>query len=122
MEPYDAKKNEKEILEFWEKEKVYRFSQEKKGKFYSIDTPPPTLSGDMHAGHAFSYSQQDFIARFMRMQLSGKGQVFYPFGTDDNGLPTERLVEKLNNTKSKEVSRTDFIDLCLRTLKEIRPK
>ena len=122
MEPYDAKKNEKEILEFWEKEKVYRFSQEKKGKFYSIDTPPPTLSGDMHAGHAFSYSQQDFIARFMRMQLSGKGQVFYPFGTDDNGLPTERLVEKLNNTKSKEVSRTDFIDLCIRTMKEIRPK
>ncbi len=121
MENYDAKKYEKEILEFWEKEKVYKFSKEKKGKVYSIDTPPPTLSGDMHAGHSFSYSQQDFIARFMRMLFSGKGRVFYPFGTDDNGLPTERLVERLNNVKSKEIPRTDFIDLCLRTLKEIRP-
>ncbi|MEK6904272.1 MAG: valine--tRNA ligase, partial [Nanoarchaeota archaeon] len=125
MEHYEPEKTEKKIREFWEKEEIYRFEgkkAKKKADIYSIDTPPPTLSGDMHAGHAFSYSQQDFIARFRRMFLAGKGQVFYPFGTDDNGLPTERLVEKLNNVRSKEVSRTEFIDLCLRTLKEIRPK
>ncbi|MEK6847503.1 MAG: valine--tRNA ligase [Nanoarchaeota archaeon] len=121
MTGYDAYLEEQKILKFWEKEKIYKFDQKKKGKVYSIDTPPPTVSGDMHIGHAFSYSQQDFIVRFMRMYNAGKGQVFYPFGTDDNGLPTERLVEKLNNVKSKEVSRTDFIDLCLRTLKEITP-
>jgi len=71
----------------------------------------------MHIGHAASYTQQDFIARYQRM----KENVFYPFGTDDNGLPTERLIEKLKNVKSKEMSRAEFIDLCLKTLKEITP-
>ena len=121
MENYDVKRTEEKIREFWEKEKIYKFDLGKKGKVYSVDTPPPTVSGDMHIGHAFSYSQQDFIARFRRMYLAEKGQVFYPFGTDDNGLPTERLVERLNNVKSKEMPRSEFIDLCIKTLKKITP-
>ena len=121
MEPYNPLKAEEKIRKFWEKEKIYKFNAKRKGKVYSIDTPPPTVSGKMHIGHTFSYSQQDFITRFRRMLLSGKGQVFYPFGTDDNGLPTERLVERLKNVKSKDMSRKDFIELCLKTLKEITP-
>ena len=116
MADYDFKQVEKKWLGFWEKQKIYKFKPGK--ETYSIDTPPPTLSGNMHIGHSFSYSQQDFIARFYRMF---KGSVFYPFGTDDNGLPTERLVEKINNVKSKEMSRSDFIELCLKTLKKITP-
>ena len=117
----DGIDTERKIRDYWQKEKVYAFDSGKKGKIYSIDTPPPTVSGDMHVGHAFSYSQQDFIARFWRMYLAGKGQVFYPFGTDDNGLPTERLVEKLNGVKSKNMSRAEFIELCLKTLEKITP-
>ena len=113
-----AQETEKKILPFWEKEEIYKFKNSSK-KIYSIDTPPPTVSGKMHIGHAFSYSQQDFIARFKRM--SGF-EVFYPFGTDDNGLPTERLIEKLKNTKSKSMPRHEFIKLCLKTLKEITPE
>ena len=113
---YDPKEIEPHILQFWEKEKIFRFDP-KRGKIFSIDIPPPTVSGKMHIGHAFSYAQQDFIARFQRM----KSNVFYPFGTDDNGLPTERLVEKLKNVRSKSMSRTEFIKLCLATLKEITP-
>jgi len=122
---YDFKESEEKIKKLWEEEKVYKFDIKKKGEIYSIDTPPPTVSGKMHLGHAFSYSQQDFIARFRRMfhakEGAEKGQVFYPFGTDDNGLPTERLVEKIKNVKSKDMPRTEFIDLCLKTLKEITP-
>lgn len=114
---YNAKEVEAKIINFWEKHKIYKFGPKKKGKIYSIDTPPPTVSGKMHIGHSFSYSQEDFIARFWRM----KENVFYPFGTDDNGLPTERLIEKLRNVKSKDISRSDFIELCLKTLKEITP-
>ena len=114
---YDHKKTEKEILDFWEKNKIYKFNF-KRGEIFSIDTPPPTVSGKMHIGHAFSYSQQDFIARYKRM----KGNVFYPFGTDDNGLPTEKLIEKIKNVDSKNMSRSEFINLCLKTLKEITPK
>ena len=113
---YDFKKIEPKIRKFWEEEKIFKFDKEKKDP-YSIDMPPPTVSGKMHIGHAFSYTQQDFIARYRRM----KQGVFYPFGTDDNGLPTEKLVERLNNVKSKDMSRTDFIKLCLKTLKEITP-
>ena len=115
---YNAKEVEERIKKFWEKEKIYSFSLKNKKKIYSIDTPPPTVSGKMHVGHAFSYSQQDFIARYKRM--SG-WNVYYPFGTDDNGLPTERLVEKLNNVKSKDMPRGEFIKLCLKTLKKITP-
>jgi valyl-tRNA synthetase len=108
---------EREMARLWEKEKIYMAEFGKK-RIYSIDTPPPTVSGSMHMGHALMYSQMDFIARFRRMMGF---RVFYPFGTDDNGLPTEKLVEKINGVKSREMPRKDFIDLCLKTLREILP-
>ncbi len=113
---YNPQEKEPKILKLWETNKTYKFDP-KRGKAFSIDMPPPTVSGKMHIGHAFSYAQQDFIARYRRMA----GNVFYPFGTDDNGLPTERLIEKIKNVKSKEMSRAKFIALCLKTLKEITP-
>ena len=117
---YEPKESEAKWQEFWEKEKIYCFDQKSKAEIYSIDTPPPTVSGKMHLGHAFSYSQQDFVVRFHRML--GKN-VFYPFGTDDNGIPTERLIEKTKNVKAFQMKRQEFIKLCLDTLeKELRPK
>jgi len=116
---YDFKESELRLKQLWEEKKVYNYNPKNKNKIYAVDTPPPTVSGNMHIGHAFSYSQQDFIVRFRRMF---NGNVFYPFGTDDNGLPTERLVEKINNVKSKSMTRTKFIELCLKTLKEITPQ
>lgn len=110
---------EEKWRKYWEKEQIFQFKPNPKKKTYSIDTPPPTVSGAMHIGHAFSYSQQDFIARYKRM--SGLN-VFYPFGTDDNGLPTEKLIQTLKNVKSSDFSRKDFISLCLKTLKEITPE
>jgi len=117
LDLYDAKKTETKWQKFWEKEKIYKFDSKRKGNIFSIDTPPPYISGRMHIGHAFSYAQQDFIVRFRRMI----GNVFYPFGTDDNGLPTERFIEKLNKVKSKNMSRAEFIALCLKTLKKVTP-
>jgi valyl-tRNA synthetase len=119
LEQYNPKDSEKKWKEFWETGKIYAFNPKSKKKIYAIDTPPPTVSGKMHIGHALSYSQQDFVARFRRM---AGNSVFYPFGTDDNGLPTERLVEKINNVRSKNMPRADFIKLCLSTLKKITPE
>lgn len=118
---FDFKAVEEKWKDFWEKEKVYKFDKGSKKKIYSVDTPPPYISGRMHIGHAFSYSQQDFIVRFMRMFLKEKGIIFYPFGTDDNGLPTERFIEKINKVKSRDMGRSDFIELCLKTLKKETP-
>lgn len=77
--------------ERWEREGTFRFDRTRaRAAIYSIDTPPPTVSGSLHVGHVFSYTHTDAIARFQRMR--GR-EVFYPMGWDDNGLPTERRVE-----------------------------
>ena len=68
----------------WEEIGVYRFDRSlDRSAVYSIDTPPPTVSGSLHVGHVFSFTHTDLIARFQRMR--GKA-VFYPMGWDDNGL------------------------------------
>ena len=75
----------------WEKRGTYRFDRSKaRSDVFSIDTPPPTVSGSLHVGHVFSYTHTDTIARYQRM--AGR-EVFYPMGWDDNGLPTERRVQ-----------------------------
>ncbi|MEC9059197.1 MAG: valine--tRNA ligase, partial [Actinomycetota bacterium] len=77
--------------DIWESEGVYQFDRSKnRGEVFSIDTPPPTVSGSLHVGHVFSYTHTDAIARYQRMKGS---EVFYPMGWDDNGLPTERRVQ-----------------------------
>lgn len=118
---YDPKEAEPKWQKYWEDNNIYRFDPENTEKeIYSIDTPPPTVSGKMHMGHAFSNSQQDFIARYKRM----KGyNVLQPFGTDDNGLPTQTLIQKEKKVKATSMERTDFRNLCLETLeKELKPK
>ncbi|HOP65699.1 MAG TPA: valine--tRNA ligase [Bacilli bacterium] len=108
---YKFQEAEKRILDYWDSINLYDFKLDNR-KVYPIDTPPPTVSGKIHIGHIFSYSQAEMIARYKR--LSGYN-VFYPFGFDDNGLPTERLVEKELNIKAKDVDRSEFGKLCLKT-------
>ena len=118
---YNPKDSEPKWQSFWEKENIYGFdSKDAKRKIYSIDTPPPTVSGRMHMGHAFANSQQDFVARFKRMQGFN---VLQPFGTDDNGLPTQILIEKAKKVRAVSMDRKEFRKLCLETLdKELRPE
>jgi len=75
----------------WQEDGTYAFVRPgSRDQVFSIDTPPPTVSGSLHVGHVFSYTHTDLIARYQRMR--GK-HVFYPMGWDDNGLPTERRVQ-----------------------------
>jgi valyl-tRNA synthetase len=117
----------------WDEEGTYAFQGSKdRADVFSIDTPPPTVSGSLHVGHVFSYTHTDVVARFRRM--TGK-DVFYPMGWDDNGLPTERRVEnffgvrcdpnlpfdptfeppeKPDEKNRISISRPNFVELCLR--------
>ena len=120
----------------WEADGVYRFDRSRpRGDVYSIDTPPPTVSGSLHVGHVFWYTHTDIIARFQRMR--GRA-VFYPMGWDDNGLPTERRVQNYYGVRCDpslpynssfvppdtppkppvSVSRPNFIELCNRLTAE----
>ena len=117
-------------LKNWDAEQTYAFDRSStRENVYSIDTPPPTVSGSLHIGHVFSYTHADVIARYQRM--TGK-QVFYPMGWDDNGLPTERRVENYFGVRCDpslpydpsfsppekapeqkiSISRKNFVELC----------
>src|SRR3989339_479839 len=112
---YDARAVEERLVKSWQENNIYRFNPASKKEFYSIDTPPPTVSGKMHIGHASSYTQMDVIARYKRMRGY---ELFYPFGTDDNGLPTERLVEKERKVKAANMERQEFVKICLDALEK----
>jgi valyl-tRNA synthetase len=101
---------ESRLQVLWQEAGIYHFDPGAECPVYSIDTPPPTVSGHLHLGHVYSYSQADFMARFWRMNGCN---VFYPMGYDDNGLPTERLVERRLGITATEVGRRAFIERCL---------
>lgn len=113
---YNATECEKKWQDFWNKEEVYKFHENSAAEIFSIDTPPPTVNGKIHIGHIFSYSQAEIISRYMRMNGYN---VFYPFGFDDNGLPTERLVEYKYKLKASDTTREKFTELCLEETKAL---
>jgi valyl-tRNA synthetase len=122
---------EERWMAVWEEQGTYLFDRTKtREQIFSIDTPPPTVSGSLHVGHVFSFTHTDIVARYQRMR--GR-EVFYPMGWDDNGLPTERRVqndygvrcdpslpydpgftppEKPDPKRQVPISRRNFIELC----------
>ena len=127
---------ESKWLRRWAAAGTYEFDRAKpRTEVFSIDTPPPTVSGSLHAGSVFSYTHTDAIARFQRMR--GR-EVFYPMGWDDNGLPTERRVQNFYGVRCDpshpfdphfeppaeapkshiSVSRRNFVELCHRLIHE----
>ena len=116
---YNHLESEAKWQKFRQEHKIFAFDKDASRKIYSIDTPPPTVSGKIHIGHIFSYTQAEIIARFKRM--SGYN-VFYPMGYDNNGIPTEQLVEKELGINIKDVERKDFIAKCLDVVETYKVK
>lgn len=108
---YNPSEVETRLMEQWQKLGIYHFDQDDGSRpVYSVDTPPATVSGNLHLGHVYSYSHPDFVIRYQRMK--GKN-IYYPMGFDDNGLPTERLIEKRLGLRAHDIGRPEFIQKCL---------
>lgn len=116
---YDAAEAERRWQEHWALTGLYAFQADDPRPIFAIDTPPPTVSGDIHIGHVYSYVQAEAMARFWRMQGYN---VYYPFGFDDNGLPTERFVERRYGVVARDVGRARFIALCLALSGEVEDR
>ena len=112
---YSAKESEPKWQNHWAEKGIFRYNPDSGKEVYSIDTPPPTVSGMIHMGHIFSYVQAEVMARYHRM--TGK-EVFYPFCFDDNGLPSERFTEKVKNVRAQDLPRSEFVKLCLEVAKD----
>jgi valyl-tRNA synthetase len=136
---FDSRQAEQKWDASWSAAGVYRYDEAGASERFVIDTPPPTVSGSLHVGHVFSYTQTDVLARYQRMR--GRN-VFYPMGWDDNGLPTERRVQNYYHVRcepharfepglrlemvddaarkspARRISRGNFIELCLALTRE----
>ncbi len=106
MAKYNFVEEEKKWQNYWRENDIYKFDPNSQKPLFSIDTPPPTVSGKLHMGHVFSYVQTEIIARYFR--LAGHN-VFYPIGMDDNGLPTDKLAEKELEINSKNLPKDEYI-------------
>ncbi|MCL4416918.1 MAG: class I tRNA ligase family protein, partial [Actinobacteria bacterium] len=108
---------EKEILEFWKKNKIFEKSLEKtklKKKFNFYDGPP-FATGLPHYGHILAMAIKDAITRYKTMQ-----GFYVPrrLGWDCHGLPVEYEVEKELKISGKkqieEMGVEKFCDYCRR--------
>ena len=124
----------------WDADHTYSFDRTKtREQIFSIDTPPPTVSGSLHMGSVFGYVQTDTIARQRRMLGL---ELFYPMGWDDNGLATERRVQNYYGVRCDPslpvdpdfappekpgdreipIARQSFVELCDRLVVEDEKK
>ncbi|MDX1747305.1 MAG: class I tRNA ligase family protein, partial [Halobacteriales archaeon] len=114
---YDPDTVEAKWQEQWVREDTYAYDGEAvdPNTVFSIDSPPPTVSGSLHWGHVYGFTLQDFVARFNRMR--GK-DVFFPFGYDDNGIASERLTEEELDVRHQEYDRREFQQMCREVCQE----
>ncbi|TFG12948.1 MAG: valine--tRNA ligase, partial [Promethearchaeota archaeon] len=99
---------QKKWIKKWREEKIYEFDINAEGEIFSIDTPPPFVSGTLHLGHILNHSWIDFVARYNKM----KGRnVYFPQGYDCHGLPVELAVEKEYGISKNQ--REEFLAKCI---------
>ena len=105
---YDPSEIEPHWQDQWVTDGTYAYDEDADTRF-TIDTPPPTVSGNLHMGHLYQFTLQDFVARYHRM---ADDTVYFPFGYDDNGIASERLTERELGIRHQDFSRREFQEKC----------
>lgn len=112
---YNPKEIEEQYYKIWEERGYFEIegnSSIVNNKTFSIMMPPPNVTGSLHIGHALTFTLQDIIVRYKRMD--GYKTLWQP-GVDHAGIATQNVVEKqlLAQGKTKEeIGRDAFLELC----------
>ncbi|MFX1527811.1 MAG: class I tRNA ligase family protein, partial [Promethearchaeota archaeon] len=104
---FKFKEIQKKWISFWKDNEIYKFDKERKGEIFTIDTPPPFVSGVLHIGQFLNYAWIDFVARYHRMK---EDLVYFPQGWDCHGLPVELAVQR--NYKISKDDKERFLEKC----------
>jgi len=111
---YNPQETENKYYKIWEERKYFEIDANKdiqeEGKNFSIMMPPPNVTGRLHIGHALTFTLQDIITRYKRMD--GYKTLWQP-GTDHAGIATQNVVEKqllAEGTTKEELGREKFLE------------
>ena len=111
---YDAKEIEDKFYKIWEERGYFEIDANKNirkdGRKFCIMMPPPNVTGSLHIGHALTFTLQDIMTRYKRMD--GYKTLWQP-GLDHAGIATQNVVEKqlLNQgIKKEQLGRENFVE------------
>ena len=108
---YNFTEIERKWQQKWEEMGIYHYDwNDKKRVPFSIDTPPPYPSGELHMGNVLNWTYFDMVARYKRMQGFN---VLFPQGWDCHGLGIEIQVEKTYNIRKRDVPPEQFRKWCM---------
>ena len=113
MSVYNPKEIEDSYYKIWEERGYFEIDGNKKiqksDKTFCIMIPPPNVTGSLHIGHALTYTLQDIIVRYKRMD--GYKTLWQP-GLDHAGIATQNVVEKLllsENLTKEQIGKEEFL-------------
>ena len=111
---YDAKEVEDKFYKIWEERGYFEIDAnkdiQKDGRKFCIMMPPPNVTGSLHIGHALTFTLQDIMTRYKRMD--GYKTLWQP-GLDHAGIATQNVVEKqllAQGIKKEELGREKFVE------------
>ncbi|MGH7056322.1 MAG: valine--tRNA ligase [Acetobacteraceae bacterium] len=115
---YDARAVEARRYAEWERSGAFAAQPESDARRFTIMIPPPNVTGSLHMGHALTFTIQDTLVRFRRMQ--GRDVLWQP-GTDHAGIATQMVVERLLGEKGasrESLGRAAFVERVWRWREE----
>ncbi|HEY3849184.1 MAG TPA: valine--tRNA ligase, partial [Acetobacteraceae bacterium] len=109
---YAPSEIEPRLYEGWEKSGAFACDPGSSAQPFTIMIPPPNVTGSLHMGHALTFTVQDTLIRWRRMQ--GRDALWQP-GTDHAGIATQMVVERLlaeqgGNVDRRAMGREAFIE------------
>ncbi len=107
---YNPSEIEPRLYEGWERAGAFACDPNSNAQPYTIMIPPPNVTGSLHTGHALTFTVQDTLIRWRRMQ--GRDVLWQP-GTDHAGIATQMVVERLlseQHIDRRDIGREKFIE------------